>query len=142
MEMDIDFNVDNNNNNLIDIRGKYKDITKKFLKYYYNNYDNSFGKLNTLYKENSYFTWLKEEIVGFQNYINRLKQYNIKKFKHNNKINYSSQPVGTNSILINVTGKISINNSIFQHQFSETIVLVRDKNNKFYIPHTMFVLLD
>ena len=127
--------------NLTNVRENYRKITEEFCKTYYSIYDNDFLKLENIYKPESIFTYLDEEFVGFQSVSERIKQYNIWKFKHGN-ININAQPIGQKSLLINITGLISVNNSMIEQRFVETILLQRDNDDIFYIYHTMFKVIE
>ncbi len=127
--------------NEVDTRQSYREITREFCTQYYTMYDNSFLNLVNFYVADSSFTYLDEEFVGFYNLIQRLKQCGIWKFTHHH-INVNSQPVGQRGVLITVTGTISVNSSLFQNRFSETILLQRDSANKFYVYNTIFRLLE
>jgi len=131
----------NNNVNLIDVYSEYRNLTEGFCNYYYDLFDNNFPDLSGLFKNDCMITYLDEEMSGFNEYFSKIKQYNIYNFTHH-EINVNSQPVGSSGLLITTTGTISINNSIFRNKFSETILLVRDDQNNFFIHHYMFRLID
>jgi len=127
--------------NSIDIRINYKQLADEFCKYYYSLYDTNFILLNNFYNQASQFTFQDEEILGFNNLLEKLRSNGYYKFTHNNmKIN--SQPIGQNNLLINILGNISINDSIFQNKFIETIILQKDNLNKFEIFSTIFKIID
>ncbi len=143
-------NKNNNYHNLINIKENYKNITKKFCEMYYPLFDNDFFALNKLYKPNSLFLFINENLVGFNSVKHKMLNDNVKKFIHH-EINVSSQPIGTNSILITTNGTVDIiyfndimstyldfNNHTLSCNFSETIILKRNNDNKFYIYHTIF----
>jgi len=138
--MSMSFQIDCNWNKRSNLRQKYKELTKKFCKDYYFTYDNKFPHLKSLYKPESMFTYLDDEIQGFNKYLQRIKDYGIKKFKHY-KINVNSQPVGKSTLLISVNGQISINNSNKKNNFMETILLQKSNDNKYFIYHTIFKLI-
>lgn len=127
--------------NLVDVKANYKKITEEFCKHYYSIYDTNFYALNNMYKPESCFTYLDEEMVGFNSISNKLKQFNIYKFTHHT-IDVNSQPIGDRTLLITTNGKLSINNSTYEQRFIETILLQRDDNNRFFIYHTIFKLID
>lgn len=131
----------NNNISLIDVGANYRMITEEFCKYYYKLFDNNFLQLNEIYQADSFFTFLDEEMIGFCNLVEKIKQYNIQKFTHQT-INVNSQPIGERTLLINTCGKLSVNDSMIQYHFSETILLQRDDNNRFKIHRSMFKLMD
>lgn len=128
--------------NLIDAKLNYKQIADEFCKYYYSKYDTNFDSLTSLYYPDSQFTYQDEEVSGFINLLNKIKSNGVYKFTHHNmKVN--TQPIGSKHILINVYGTLSLNDSIYQNKFNETILLQRSEdNNNFSICSTIFRLLD
>ena len=143
-------------NNLIDIKANYKNITKKFCEMYYPLFDNNFFALEKLYKPNSLFLFIDENLVGFNMVKRKMLNSSIHKFIHH-KINVSSQPIDTNSILITTNGTIDIvcspnpkvddffndvnfYNHTYLCNFSETIILKRNSDDRFYIFNTIFTI--
>ncbi len=135
------FNPNTRSNNLVDVKVNYKRITEEFCRQYYSLYDNNFPGLSQMYKPESCFTYLDEEIQGFSNFVEKLRQFNIYKFTHQS-VNVNSQPVGDRTVLIVVTGKLCVNNSTYEQKFTETIMLQRDDQNRFFIYHTIFKLVE
>jgi hypothetical protein len=131
----------NSGTDLIDVRGNFRKLTEEFCKFYYSTYDNNFPELENIYKYESIFTYLDEEFTGFSSVLQRIKQYNIYRFTHHT-LHINAQPVGDRTILINVDGTISINDSSTQQKFDETIILQRDNENHFSVYHTIFKLID
>nr|QBK89026.1 MAG: nuclear transport factor 2 domain protein [Mimivirus LCMiAC02] len=149
----------NSYHSLVDVKSNYKNITKKFCEMYYPLFDNNFFALEKLYKPKSLFLFIDEDLVGFNSVKHKMLNSNIQKFIHH-KINVSSQPIGTNSILITTNGTVDIvcssntriddffndimstytgfGNHIYSCKFFETIILKRNNNNKFYIYNTIF----
>jgi hypothetical protein len=125
----------------MDVKTNYKRITEEFCRYYINMYDNNFQNLANMYKTDSLFTYTDDEIIGFNNLVEKIRQYNIYKFTHST-VNVNSQPVGDRTLLVTLTGKISVNNSVIEQKFSETLLLQRDDHNRFYIYHTIFKLIE
>ena len=126
---------------LIDVQENYRKIAEEFCKYYYTNYDSNFMELKDIYSDNSCFTYLDEEIIGFNSLVSKLGIMNIHKFDHKS-INVNAQPVGKTSLLILTTGTISVNNSIHVNKFSESILLQRNNDNKFVVYNTIFKLTE
>jgi hypothetical protein len=52
------------------------------------------------------------------------------------------QPLGPKNMEICVTGKISFNDEIFVHNFTENLVLERDNYNRVYILSTIFKVIE
>lgn len=126
---------------IIDIKQTYKYLADEFAKQYYTLYDNNFLQLANLYLPDSYFTYLDEEITGFNNLVQRLRQYGITKFTHS-QLHLNVQPIGERSLMISVTGLISVNNGVASQRFSETVLLQKDDYNHFFIYRTIFKLLN
>ena len=113
------------NQNKID----YKQIAEDFCEYYYSTYDNNINDLSNLYKCDSIFTYLGQEIKGFDKLCNCIKnKHNIYKFDHIIN-NIYSQPLGKKTILITVLGIVKINNCIDEDKFHETIIIQKDNND-------------
>jgi len=128
--------------NLVDVKANYKQITENFIKFYYSLYDTDFLKMGQLYKPDACFTFLDEEMIGFNNLVDKLKQYNITKFTHHS-VHVNSQPVGDRTLMLMVSGRLSVNSSPYaENKFMETILLQRDDQNKFFVHHTMFKLVE
>lgn len=131
-----------NNQNSVDVRNTYKQLAQDFCQKYYSCYDNKFSDLSPLYLNNSQFTFLDNEIVGFNDLINKLKSIGLYQFTHYN-MNVISQPLGNNNVIININGTISFNGSIFTKKFLETIILERNNlNNNFYVISTIFKTIE
>lgn len=136
--------LSNTSNQLIafDMRFNYKNFTEELCKIYYNYFDNNFIGLSNLFTNETICTFLDEELLGFNQLINRLNQYGIHKFTHHN-ININSQPVNDRALLVNVNGTISVNNSNLVNKFTETILLIRsDYDSKYYITNYIFRLIE
>ena len=126
---------------LIDVKDNYRYITEEFCKQYYNLYNSDFLQLANMFHKDCYITFLGEEMVGFNHYAEKLRQLNIYKFVHKT-MQVSSQPVGQRTLLINVAGRIAVNYSIEDYRYSESILLQKDSNNKFYIHNIIFKLIE
>lgn len=126
---------------LPDMRVNYKVIAEDLCKNYYNLYDNNFGQLSSLYTLETIFSFLDEELVGFTNFSERIRQYNIYKFTHHT-VNVNSQPVGSYALLLTVTGKVSVNNSIYQQNYVETLLLQMDEYGRMFITNNTFKLFE
>lgn len=136
------FNLINNPpySNQINVIDNYKKTSEEFCKHFYNGFDYSFPQLNTLFKFNASITFLNTEFIGFENLLHQIQINNLYSFEHHS-ITGNSQPVDRETILINTTGSLSINDSLFQTPFSETIVLKKDNNNCLFITNWIFRLL-
>jgi len=126
-----------------DVRYHHKNIAQEFCKQYYTQYDSNFANLSGFYRQDSIFTFLEEEYMGYQNLYNRMiSHYGLQKLTHQIKT-IDSQPLGAKTLLITVTGLIRANdhtmpNSQFSH-FVETMVLQKDdQQNTFFVISTIF----
>ena len=126
------------NSNLVNVMDSYREVTEGFCDHFYGHYDNDFPQIGKLFLNDTYVTYLDEELSGFTQLFDRIKQYNIYNFKHH-KLNVNSQPVGPRTLLLTVNGKISINHSFETHTFTETILLQRDDRNEFHIHNYMLM---
>ena len=131
----------NSRNSTINVRDNYKKITQKFCEHYYHQYDKNFPSLGYLYKPNSMFTFIDTNIIGFRNLCKKLQSNGIYKIVHHN-VNVCSQPMGADAILISVNGTLTTNNNFSPSNFTETIILKKDPDNRFYIYQTIFNILD
>ena len=123
------------------IESDYKTITETFCRHYYDYYDNNFDKIKNLCADNTYFTYLDDEILGFDNLVNIIKNKGINKFRHDaSSMNISSQPTGTRSLIINVTGVVHVNDNPTKYKFSETIILKRS-GTRYYIQNIIFKVI-
>ena len=123
------------------VRDNYKKITQKFCEYYYPRYDQNLPNLRHLYKPKSVFTFINTNIIGFHNLCKNIQSKGIYKIIHHD-INVCSQPVGDDAILISTNGTLTVNYNNSPSKFTETILLKKDPDNKFYIYHTIFNILN
>lgn len=128
----------------LDVRANYKKIISEFCKHYYETINNSgFAGLQGLYRPNAYITFLEDESEGYEIFMQKLYNLRIRKMGYNN-VTFVGQPVGDKSLIINVTGNCcTYNFNGVQTQwcrFSETIILSRDNNNRFFICQSIFKL--
>jgi len=133
-----------NDNKLVNVNNKYKQLVKAFCQEYYKIYDDDIKKLNKFYKTESKFTYLDEEFIGFENFCDKIKCNDIRKIIHHD-IHATGQPVNEFAMLLNVTGNMSFHNKQNgenKFKFSETILLQRDNENKFSISNTIFKIID
>lgn len=120
---------------------KYKEIGDSFCNQYYSTYDSNFEDLSQLYKGNSCFNYLGDEIVGFANIVDKIKNhYKIFKFCHVIKT-VDIQPIDRITIIILVSGSVITNMTKTENNFIETIVLKQDITNSFYIHNTIFRII-
>jgi hypothetical protein len=126
---------------VVDVRNNYKTIAEDFCIKYYTIYDNNFMDLNNIYYAESQFTFLGNEIIGFSNFVNKLRDLGIYKFLHHN-MNIVVQPIGPANLIITVSGFISLNSSLILNKFVETIFIQRDNNNLLYVCSTVFKITE
>ena len=120
----------------------YKQLALNFCKEYYNKLDKNIKQTSKFYKPHSKFTFLEDEITGFNVYMNKIKNnYNITSFNHNIK-SVDSQPISNNAFLINVIGVIKVNKQMIYHHFTETFVLQQDFSGNFFVCNTIFRLIN
>ena len=119
----------------------YKNIAQQFCLEYYTLYDDNVEKLRKMYYSESLFLYLDNEITGFNNWYNALKQNNYNKFNHHN-MNVSAIPINDTNLQITIYGTLTLNNNMTENKFIENILLQRDNNNTFYICTTLFKFID
>lgn len=119
---------------------EYKKVAKEFTQYYHHIFDNNFPALFQLYSNNPKITFFQNEYTSFDKLMEFIKKEGIFKFHHVG-ITHTSQPLTKNSIMIHISGKISVNNSLDYKGFSETIIIKKDSWNKYYITNSIFNLL-
>ena len=126
-----------------DARDYYEELGQEFCRYYYNMFDGEFPSLSKLYVGSPCITFNNKKFSTLYDVYLNLIGDGIWSFKHNN-ITGNCQPMGENSVLINVNGFISINSSFKKYKFNETIVLTRENcyASKFYISNSIFKLID
>jgi hypothetical protein len=119
----------------------YKHIAQQFCLEYYTLYDENVENLGKMYYSESLFLYLDNEITGFNNWINALKQNNYNKFTHHN-MNVSAIPINDTNLQVTIYGTLTLNNNMIENKFVENILLQRDNNNTFYICTTLFKFID
>ena len=119
----------------------YTTIAMNFCNFYYTNYDNNFASLTALFSDNAHITFQGEEFLGFNNYITKLKQFSIVRFKHDT-VNCVVQPITPDKIMISSHGYIHINNATNKHVYIETLVLQKDIFNNFSIVNNIVKILN
>ncbi|AYV78902.1 MAG: hypothetical protein Edafosvirus46_4 [Edafosvirus sp.] len=130
----------------IDTSVHHKKITEDFCKMYYTNNSSNLGLYSSegLYKSDATLTFLEDECTGYNMYLHKLHNLGIKKFNYQ-AVTWNSQAVGNKSIIINATGNFCAYNEYDAqsqwNKFSETFVISRDEQNKFYICQIMFKLV-
>lgn len=124
------------------IRNSYKKIAEEFCRFYYTNYDNSFMELVHLYTADSKFTFLDNEIIGFNNLYDLLvNKYGVKSIAHNVTSVYS-QPLGDKTVLVQAVGEVIINNCGVKEKFVETFILQYSTQfNSFFVCGTTFIVV-
>jgi len=119
----------------------YNRVMRDFCDMYYTDYDNNFYNLRELYTDNSLFTYMEEEAIGFDNYLSIIKNKGIQSFHHFD-IRSVAQPVGNRSIIINIFGKLRINKSFIIHNFTETVFIKRNvHDNNYLVYNTIFTTI-
>jgi len=120
----------------------YKQIAADFCTYYYSIYDTNINELESLYKFDSIFTYLGQEIKGFSKLCYCIKnKHKIYKFDHIIN-NTCSQPLGKKTILITVMGIVKTNDCIDGDAFHETIIIQKDNDDNYFIHNSVFTILD
>lgn len=115
----------------------YKKIAQDFCLEYYTLYDDDCTKLRKMYHSEALFLYLDNEITGFSNWLQILRNNSYYKFIHHN-MHVGSMPINESNILMTITGTITLNNNSKENTFTETILLEKDKNNNFCICATIF----
>lgn len=126
---------------LIDVNYKYKQLAEEFCKFYYSTYDKNFKDLANSYHPKAQFTVNEIEASSVNNFFNLLEQCGLRSCVHHD-LHVQAQPIGEENLLLNISGTITINNSIFINKFIETILIQRDNFNKFYIFSTMLKIYE
>lgn len=123
------------------IRNNYQELGNEFINHYYNNFDNSFFELVNVFENDSKFTFLDDEVIGFHNFYNLLVNKHC--FTSVNHIidKIKTQPLGDKTLIIQVNGRISVNNQEYLH-FAETFVLqYKFSTNTFSVHSNIFSLI-
>jgi hypothetical protein len=128
------------NNNHINIIQTHEKIGEEFCKYYYSVCDTDFNNTISLYSKNPCITFLDQHFIDYQHLLLRIYQHNMFNFTHH-EIKGTTQPLGTDGILISVTGILSINKQLTK-RFSELFIIKRDDTNNFFIHNHILTLLD
>ena len=131
----LEFNIEKNN-----IRNYYQIISFEFCKYYYRLCDTNFNMVGSLYVNNPKITYLDQRIGNFNGLADYINSRGIYKFEHIS-FNGTSQPLNDSTILINIVGTITVDNSIYWRDFTETIVIRRNIWDKWYITNSISQLL-
>lgn len=126
----------------LNIQTDYKKVAVNLCREYYTEYDRNFSNLKRFFRQDTKFTFMEEEMIGFNLLENKVKyNYNISSFLHNiNSIDV--QPVGTRTLLINITGIVRVNDQSSSSKFTETLLLQHNANEKmWYIYNLIFRLI-
>lgn len=127
---------------VIDIRSSYQKLSLEFCQYYYRLCDTNFPSVGDLYANSACITYFNSNFGNFDAYLNYVKNiHGIYKFDHHS-VQMVSQPLDDNSVLINTTGSITANGSVYFRKFMEIIVLKRDMWGKYYVTNSVFKLTD
>lgn len=118
---------------------QYREIANAFTNYYYRIYDNNFSELHNLYIANPCITYGDDEFIKFMDLHDKVRYtYSIYKYTHTDLI-YTAQPFN-DGILINISGSLSINYGLSK-KFNETIMLVKNNSNIYYISNSILKLI-
>lgn len=123
----------------------YQELAQEFVNLYYTTYDSNIQNLVYFFKAESLFTFIDEEIIGFNNLYNRLvNHYCVYKISHE-ITSFSAQPMGNKTLFIQVIGNLRVNDHMYNtpvQPFTETFVLQRDDAAAAYFIHnTIFKIL-
>ncbi len=121
----------------------YAEITERFVRYYYQLWNTNQNSIKDLYMAcgpSACITYLGNKYNTFDQVLNYLSSVGVKKLTFDN-LKFTSQPLGEDKILINISGNVT-SNGIQYRKFSETIILFRDIWNKYYISNNIFFLMD
>lgn len=127
---------------MTDIRSSYKKIAFSFCQHYYQTWDTNFPMVSKLYISNPKITYFETKFNNIHSWVNYIKNFQkVWKFEH---INFSvtAQPLDNNTILIQVSGTITVNDNVYWNRFSETLIIQRNIWNKWYISNSIFHLTD
>ena len=129
--------------NYVDLKNVYKQASAEFCTKYYTALDNNIRSLGDAYYPNSQFTFVDNEVVGYNTFLNLLDRLGINRMSHN-EMNIVSQPLGSSHMLVNVTGAVGFNNMPFYAKFTETLFIEKiekDGENKLKVCSSIFKLL-
>ena len=101
----------------------YKTIGKQFTDAYYQAIDQNLNSVSQLYCPNAYITMMGEEMVGFDKFVQRLRDYGVYRFQHRIQ-EVDPQPINEQYLLITVTGTVTAD-GLNYNRFSETFTLMR-----------------
>ena len=130
-----------NNCELKTIKPCYEDISNSFINHYYQIWDNDFLSLNKLLANNIKISYFNNKFGDFLSWVNFIKnKQGVCNFKHI-QFKTTSQPLNNNIVLIQVVGTITVNDSIYWRNFTETIIIQQDIWDKWYITNIIFSLV-
>lgn len=132
--------LNNTNINMADIRNCHEKIAYNFCRYYYKLMDMNLHSIRSLYINTPYITYLGNKFNNYISLLNNIKNHGISKFEHI-QFTGSSQPLNDSTILINIIGTITVNNSIYWRQYNETLIIKRDIWDNWYIINNIFSLI-
>ncbi len=123
----------------VNVLDMYQRIAEQFCMVFYPTYDNALDTLGHFFSTHAAITYLDSEVQGFNALRNKMQQHGIYNVLHQN-CHANTQPINDHTLLITVTGQLRINGVHILHQFTETIILQRDHQNRFIITNLTFVL--
>jgi len=130
------FILENNDMNVL-----YRTVCENFAKTYYHMRDNKLNDMANIYKPNVMFTFMNDEIIGYNKFLERMYYYGLTKMTHH-KIDITAQPINHKMVLISTVGTVSFNNSMFQKKFAETVILQAYEGNKLLIRQSIFKIVE
>jgi hypothetical protein len=124
------------NNNFNPLQLNHKELGQEFCKYYYNAFS-SYGinGVVNLYHPYAQITFLEEECVGVVAYNQKLINLGLSKLMFNNLIG-TTQPHGTDNIIISVAGDCCAHNGIWG-KFTD-VFIISLLNGNWIITHHIF----
>ena len=114
-------------------------ISSEFCRKYYQTFDNDFTQICKLYNKDCKITYLGNTFNNPTSLVNYIKTGGSYKFTHHQYKGYS-QPLSHDKILIQIVGTISANNSIYNKQYCETLIIQRDFWSNWTIINSLFVI--
>ena len=126
---------------LTDFRTSHKQTAEEFKRTFYSIFTCNSPNYVTYFHPSAQITYNDVDIIGAGHLIEALKMNGISKLSFS-RVHISSQALNESVMVMNVTGSVSYNDSIFSNRFTETIVLSRDNYNKGLITNYIFKLAD
>ena len=126
-------------NERYDYIDNYNQIANEFLNNYYNAKNSNIVNTYMFYNTDCLFTFLGNELKGFNNYIQKIRNLsllNIKFIVDNVKI----QPSINKTLIVTVKGKFHNNSKNYNYyNFIEIILLKKNMFDRFVIYNNLFI---